>query len=79
MIVFKKTLLSIFHLFLDNFSLHWNFINLCATYVKHLFLFIPAPENLMQALEDLDYLAALDNDGNLSEFGIIMSEFPVNP
>uniref|UniRef100_A0A8D2JJT6 DEAH-box helicase 32 (putative) n=1 Tax=Varanus komodoensis TaxID=61221 RepID=A0A8D2JJT6_VARKO len=39
----------------------------------------PAPENLMQALEDLDYLAALDNDGNLSEFGIIMSAFPVDP
>uniref|UniRef100_A0A670IAF3 DEAH-box helicase 32 (putative) n=1 Tax=Podarcis muralis TaxID=64176 RepID=A0A670IAF3_PODMU len=39
----------------------------------------PAPESLMQALEDLDYLAALDNDGNLSEFGIIMSEFPVDP
>ncbi|NWY44868.1 DQX1 helicase, partial [Sylvia atricapilla] len=38
-----------------------------------------APENLMQALEDLDYLAALDNDGNLSEFGIIMSEFPLDP
>ena len=33
----------------------------------------------MQALEDLDYLAALDNDGNLSEFGIIMSEFPLDP
>ncbi|KAK2497071.1 hypothetical protein MC885_001854 [Smutsia gigantea] len=26
-----------------------------------------------------DYLAALDNDGNLSEFGIIMSEFPLDP
>ncbi|KAM9197673.1 putative pre-mRNA-splicing factor ATP-dependent RNA helicase DHX32 isoform 1-T2 [Dugong dugon] len=39
----------------------------------------PAPESLMQALEDLDYLAALDNDGNLSEFGIIMSEFPLDP
>ncbi|NXD23855.1 DQX1 helicase, partial [Spelaeornis formosus] len=38
-----------------------------------------APECLMQALEDLDYLAALDNDGNLSEFGIIMSEFPLDP
>ncbi|RLW02122.1 hypothetical protein DV515_00007469 [Chloebia gouldiae] len=37
------------------------------------------PESLMQALEDLDYLAALDNDGNLSEFGIIMSEFPLDP
>ncbi|XP_063818298.1 putative pre-mRNA-splicing factor ATP-dependent RNA helicase DHX32 [Pseudophryne corroboree] len=39
----------------------------------------PDPESLMQALEDLDYLAALDNDGNLSEFGIIMSEFPLDP
>ncbi|NXT27577.1 DQX1 helicase, partial [Syrrhaptes paradoxus] len=38
-----------------------------------------APEALMQALEDLDYLAALDDDGNLSEVGIIMSEFPLDP
>ncbi|XP_010159931.1 PREDICTED: putative pre-mRNA-splicing factor ATP-dependent RNA helicase DHX32 [Eurypyga helias] len=43
------------------------------------FISRPAPESLMQALEDLDYLAALDNDGNLSEFGIIMSEFPLDP
>lgn len=33
----------------------------------------------MQALEELDYLAALDNDGNLSEMGIIMSEFSLEP
>lgn len=33
----------------------------------------------MQALEDLDYLAALDDDGNLSEVGIIMSELPLDP
>ena len=33
----------------------------------------------MQALEDLDYLAALDDDGNLSEVGSIMSEFPLDP
>lgn len=38
-----------------------------------------APEALMQALEDLDYLAALDDDGNLSEVGIIMSELPLEP
>ncbi|XP_044285348.1 ATP-dependent RNA helicase DQX1 isoform X1 [Varanus komodoensis] len=43
------------------------------------FLDRPAPESLMQALEDLDYLAALDDDGNLSEVGIIMSEFPLEP
>ncbi|MBN3324537.1 DHX32 helicase, partial [Atractosteus spatula] len=39
----------------------------------------PDPECLMQALEELDYLAALDDDGNLSEIGIIMSEFPLDP
>lgn len=33
----------------------------------------------MQALEELDYLAALDDDGNLSEMGIIMSEFSLDP
>ncbi|XP_066428892.1 ATP-dependent RNA helicase DQX1 isoform X2 [Eleutherodactylus coqui] len=43
------------------------------------FLDRPAPESLMQALEDLDYLAALDDDGNLSEVGIVMSEFPLDP
>ncbi|CAG05063.1 unnamed protein product, partial [Tetraodon nigroviridis] len=37
------------------------------------------PESLMQALEELDYLAALDNDGNLSEIGIVMSELPLEP
>lgn len=40
---------------------------------------IPAPEALMQALEDLDYLAALDDDGDLSDLGIILSEFPLPP
>ncbi|KAM6951504.1 DEAD/H (Asp-Glu-Ala-Asp/His) box polypeptide 32a [Aplochiton taeniatus] len=39
----------------------------------------PDPEGLMQALEELDYLAALDDDGNLSEIGIIISEFPLDP
>ncbi|KAF4084842.1 hypothetical protein AMELA_G00110770 [Ameiurus melas] len=43
------------------------------------FISRPDPEGLMQALEELDYLAALDDDGNLSEIGIIMSEFPLDP
>ena len=30
----------------------------------------PAPETLMRALELLNYLAALDDDGNLTELGI---------
>jgi HrpA-like RNA helicase len=32
----------------------------------------------MQSLEELDYLAALDDDGNLSEIGIIISELPLD-
>ncbi|XP_034515281.1 ATP-dependent RNA helicase DQX1 isoform X3 [Ailuropoda melanoleuca] len=43
------------------------------------FLDRPAPEALMQALEDLDYLAALDDDGNLSDLGVILSEIPLPP
>ncbi|XP_006880892.1 PREDICTED: ATP-dependent RNA helicase DQX1 [Elephantulus edwardii] len=43
------------------------------------FLDQPAPDALMQALEDLDYLAALDDDGDLSDLGIILSEFPLAP
>ncbi|XP_077407321.1 DEAD/H (Asp-Glu-Ala-Asp/His) box polypeptide 32a isoform X2 [Vanacampus margaritifer] len=39
----------------------------------------PDPESLMQALEELDYLAALDDDGDLSEIGIVMSEIPLEP
>lgn len=43
------------------------------------FLDLPAPEALMQALEDLDYLAALDDEGDLSDLGVILSEFPLPP
>ena len=32
----------------------------------------PAPETLMRALEQLNYLKALDDDGNLTENGSIM-------
>ncbi len=39
----------------------------------------PAPEALMRALELLNSLAALDDDGNLTELGAIMAEFPVDP
>merc|ERR1739838_363496 len=37
------------------------------------------PEILMRALELLNYLAALDDDGNLTELGAIMAEFPLDP
>lgn len=39
----------------------------------------PAPETLMRALEQLNYLQALDDDGNLTQIGSIMSEFPLDP
>ncbi len=33
----------------------------------------------MRALELLNYLAALDDDGNLTTLGSIMAEFPLDP
>ncbi|KAG8901522.1 DEAH-box ATP-dependent RNA helicase prp43, partial [Tulasnella sp. 403] len=39
----------------------------------------PAPETIMRALELLNYLAALDDEGNLTELGKIMAEFPLDP
>ncbi|KAG1822834.1 P-loop containing nucleoside triphosphate hydrolase protein [Suillus subaureus] len=39
----------------------------------------PAPETLMRALELLNYLAAVDDDGNLTALGSIMAEFPLDP
>lgn len=39
----------------------------------------PAPETIMRALELLHYLAALDDDGNMTPLGEIMAEFPLDP
>ncbi|KAI0357049.1 P-loop containing nucleoside triphosphate hydrolase protein, partial [Trametes cingulata] len=39
----------------------------------------PAPETLMRALELLNYLAALDDDGKLTPLGSIMADFPLDP
>jgi pre-mRNA-splicing factor ATP-dependent RNA helicase DHX15/PRP43 len=39
----------------------------------------PAPETLMRALELLNFLAALDDDGNLTPLGTKMSAFPLDP
>ncbi|KAB5589803.1 Pre-mRNA-splicing factor [Ceratobasidium theobromae] len=39
----------------------------------------PAPETIMRALELLNYLTALDDDGNLTPLGGIMAEFPLDP
>ncbi|MCJ1473297.1 DEAH-box ATP-dependent RNA helicase prp43 [Lambiella insularis] len=39
----------------------------------------PAPETLMRALEELNYLACLDDDGNLTTLGSLASNFPLDP
>lgn len=39
----------------------------------------PAPETLMRALEQLNYIGALDDEGDLTEMGRKMSEFPLDP
>ncbi|EJD36031.1 pre-mRNA-splicing factor ATP-dependent RNA helicase PRP43 [Auricularia subglabra TFB-10046 SS5] len=39
----------------------------------------PAPETLLRGLEMLNFLAALDDDGNLTPLGAMMADFPVDP
>ncbi|CAL2036262.1 unnamed protein product [Caenorhabditis brenneri] len=39
----------------------------------------PAPETLMRALELLNYLQAINDDGELTELGSLMAEFPLDP
>jgi len=43
------------------------------------FLDPPAPETLMRALEVLNYLDALDDEGELTRVGSAMAEFPLDP
>nr|PVC53986.1 DEAD-box family helicase [Theileria orientalis] len=39
----------------------------------------PAPETMMRALEELNYLQALDDEGELTTTGSLMAEFPLEP
>lgn len=39
----------------------------------------PAPETLMRALEELNYLACLDDEGDLTVLGRTASQFPLDP
>lgn len=39
----------------------------------------PAPETLMRALELLNYLGAIDDDGDLTDVGNAMAELPLDP
>ncbi|KAJ4470361.1 P-loop containing nucleoside triphosphate hydrolase protein [Lentinula edodes] len=47
--------------------------------VRFDYLDAPAPETLMRALELLNYLAALDDEGELTALGGVMAEFPLDP
>ena len=39
----------------------------------------PAPETMMRALEVLNYLGALDDEGDLTSTGTLMADFPLPP
>ncbi|KAF4126364.1 pre-mRNA-splicing factor ATP-dependent RNA helicase DHX15/PRP43 [Geosmithia morbida] len=39
----------------------------------------PAPETMMRALEELNYLACLDDEGELTTLGSMASAFPLDP
>eukprot|EP00892_Ulva_mutabilis_P006507 jgi/Ulvmu1/4228/UM191_0001.1 len=39
----------------------------------------PAPETLMRALELLNYLGAIDDEGEMTDIGTMMAEFPLDP
>ncbi|CDK25654.1 unnamed protein product [Kuraishia capsulata CBS 1993] len=39
----------------------------------------PAPETMMRALEELNYLACLDDEGELTALGRLASNFPLDP
>lgn len=61
-------------------SITLNLIKLGITDLVHFdFMDPPAPETLMRSLELLNYLGALDDDGNLTEIGSMMAEFPLDP
>jgi HrpA-like RNA helicase len=39
----------------------------------------PAPETLMRALELLNFLAAMNDEGELTPLGKLMASFPLDP
>ena len=52
----------------------------CAQDLVHFdYVDAPAPETLMRALELLNFLAAMDDDGELTPLGKLMAEFPLDP
>jgi HrpA-like RNA helicase len=67
--------ITTFHFDFDFFFFHDNI-----SFFSHfVFIDIVAPETLMRALELLNYLEALDDEGELTETGSLMAEFPLDP
>lgn len=61
-------------------SITLNLYKLGVTDLVHFdFMDPPAPETLMRSLELLNYLGALDDEGQLTELGYVMAEFPLDP
>ena len=64
--------------YFGNMNIRWR-CRLCNVTNTLNYAFVLAPETLMRALELLNYLGALDDDGNLTPMGSMMSEFPLDP
>lgn len=74
----KQTIPEILRSNLNSITL--NLIKLGVTDLVHFdFMDPPAPETLMRSLELLNYLGAVDDDGNMTEIGSMMAEFPLDP
>jgi len=60
--------------------IHHIWVKFCVLEQVHFdFMDPPAPETLMRALELLNYLGALDDEGELTKIGSLMAEFPLDP
>jgi pre-mRNA-splicing factor ATP-dependent RNA helicase DHX15/PRP43 len=47
--------------------------------VKFNLIDAPAPETMMRALEELNYLGCLNDDGEITELGKLVAKFPLDP
>nr|CCC90409.1 putative pre-mRNA splicing factor ATP-dependent RNA helicase [Trypanosoma congolense IL3000] len=63
---------------LDSVILHMKMMGI-EDLVNFDFVEPPAPETLMRALELLNYLGAIDDNGDLTKFGRRVADFPLDP
>lgn len=60
-------------------SLYFERASLCSEVDHAINYRTTAPETLMRALELLNYLGGLNDDGDLTDLGSLMAEFPLDP